>query len=257
MVSKFECKQCGQCCTQPAGGSTSASKFPAFIGQGPFFVLNRPGTIFYEWELPAIRKAAKKLKVKLAPVPMMMVYDLKSGRSVVLSYTLREAACPFHAKEKGCSIYKDRPLTCQAFPAPAGMSWFLNGRMSLAPKCCQHELIPAALEKEFTQSGKPFMFMRNLIERYGNTHIAQCCAELLFRAENDFLMAKEKEGRLRLERATAPADRVAMLAAKSRKITLSDLYAEMGFSMERAAMVKNCTDAGQVGAAIRKVAGLE
>jgi hypothetical protein len=213
---------------------------------------------FYEWELPAARKAAARLKVRLNPVPLMLVYDLKSKTSIIINYTLKEQKCPFYGKIKnrtGCMIYNERPLECRAFPAPAGLAWFLKGELALCPKQCPAELPAGELAVEFGSSAKPPVFMKNLIERYGKTHTSQCCADLLFRAEMDFLTAKEVEGKIRLERAVVPPEKLAAAVRKSGKTTLSRFYARLGFAKERSEMLKNCTDLSQVSEAARAVTG--
>lgn len=84
---KFECTQCGHCCT------------------------GEPG---YVW-LDDAEVAAIAAEVSLSEAEFLAAYTKKAPRGI----TLREKAnndCIFYDREKGCTIYAIRPRQCRTWP---------------------------------------------------------------------------------------------------------------------------------------------
>lgn len=89
---RFECQQCGQCCT------------------------GAPGSIYVGSE--EIERIANHLRIKAGRFLELYTYPFKD------SHSIREESdgrCLFY--EQGCRIYPVRPLQCSAFPF-----WFVNVR---------------------------------------------------------------------------------------------------------------------------------
>jgi len=88
---KFQCKQCGKCCTE-------------------FRLLP-----LFEWETKELKKIAKEKKIKISIKPNLYFLDKKSNTVFVYLYGMFNHPCPF-LKRKRCSIYDKRPLICRQFP---------------------------------------------------------------------------------------------------------------------------------------------
>jgi Fe-S-cluster containining protein len=84
-LSVFKCQQCGRCCTKPSD-SPKAGKYIAFLPQ----------------EFEYARKYISHRQVRKHFTHKPPVYRC--------SYP-----CPLHT-DKGCSIYKHRPVVCAAYP---------------------------------------------------------------------------------------------------------------------------------------------
>ena len=93
-MDKFECKNCGACCT----------KF-GVMGALPFF----------EWEIIKVKKEADKRKIKLNIQPINLMLDEISGLYFFPQYGMFNEPCPFLGQGK-CLIYSKRPYVCRMFP---------------------------------------------------------------------------------------------------------------------------------------------
>lgn len=83
---RFECTQCGDCCTRP----------------GPVYL-----------PAPDLRRLAGSLD--LTPRAFRRAYGVKSldGTDAV---DPDDGPCPFHDAERGCTVYEARPTQCRTFP---------------------------------------------------------------------------------------------------------------------------------------------
>lgn len=84
----FVCNRCNRCCQ------------------------NASNLALFEWEVDRLKKKDKNADIRPAIIGRV------NGTEVILQWALKDSGkghCCFLKKSK-CSIYKDRPLVCQAFP---------------------------------------------------------------------------------------------------------------------------------------------
>jgi Fe-S-cluster containining protein len=91
---KFKCLCCGECCRKISDGDDSA------------------GLPLFEWEVDKIRQLGDE-KINIEPIDCVL--DKKSGLHFCTGYVLKDEPCVF-LKDNKCSIHKDRPIICRAFP---------------------------------------------------------------------------------------------------------------------------------------------
>ncbi len=95
---KFECKQCGKCCSIIKNSEKSIGGLPLF-----------------EWEKEELERLASEKGIKLEIGPTDLVFDKKSNSYICINFSLKQEPCPF-LKDNKCSIYEKRPLICRYFP---------------------------------------------------------------------------------------------------------------------------------------------
>ena len=92
------CKGCGKCCK--VFGKPSKASF--LLGLGSL-----PGLFMFPWEY-------RKLKSKKMKVARQVFPDSKSKTNIVVGYIIKNQPCVFYSGS--CKVYKNRPLTCIAYP---------------------------------------------------------------------------------------------------------------------------------------------
>ncbi len=96
MGLKFKCICCGECCRKISDEDSNTKGLPLF-----------------EWEVEKIKKLGIDKKIKIEPIDFVL--DKKSGKYFCTGYVLTKEPCPF-LKDNKCSIHKERPIVCRAFP---------------------------------------------------------------------------------------------------------------------------------------------
>ena len=91
---EFKCTQCAGCCTNFASSKDG-------------------GVSMFEWEKNVVEQRAKQRNLSLIIEPFA-IYPVPDGY-VAYEYMIKNPSCPF-LKDKQCTIYHDRPLTCRLFP---------------------------------------------------------------------------------------------------------------------------------------------
>lgn len=145
---KFSCVKCGSCCRNISDKNSSSRGLPLF-----------------EWEIENLKKLNSKLKIE----PLDVFYDKKSKQYFCLGYSLIGEPCIF-LKNNKCSIHKDRPLICKAFPI-AKHPLFLEDvpNLSCFSKCCNFNF-NEFLESIGLKKGKPYNISRKkMLEEYSKT----------------------------------------------------------------------------------------
>jgi len=145
---KFNCAKCGSCCRNISDKNSSLRGLPVL-----------------EWEL----KSLKKLNPNLKTEPIDVFYDKKSKLYFCLGYSLIKEPCVF-LKNNQCSIHKNRPLICKAFPI-AKHPVFLEKvpDLSCFSKCCNFDF-KKFLESLGLSARKPYNISKEkLLEEYNKT----------------------------------------------------------------------------------------
>lgn len=84
---RFECTDCGNCCT-------------------------RPGPVYFSE--PDLTRAAAFLK--MSPGVFKRRFRLRPTEGMLALDPGPQAPCPFHDPDTGCTIYKARPTQCRTWP---------------------------------------------------------------------------------------------------------------------------------------------
>jgi len=93
----FSCQKCGACCQK--------------FGHG-----NRNYLPLYDWEVPELENIAKSKNIEIDIRPVSIFYDSISKKFFAVIYGMFDPPCRFYSKEKGCTIYENRPFVCRTFP---------------------------------------------------------------------------------------------------------------------------------------------
>lgn len=147
---KFKCLCCGECCSRISDDSS--------------------GLPLFEWEVEKIRQLAGEKNIKINIEPIDCVLDKKSGLYFCTGYVLKSEPCVF-LKDNKCSIHRDRPVICRAFPV-ARSPEFLDEIPDLSCfSSCPNFDFKAFLEKSLgLEDGKPFSLTKEkIIEKYSET----------------------------------------------------------------------------------------
>lgn len=153
MGLKFKCICCGECCRKISDENSSAKGLPLF-----------------EWEVEKIKKLAEQNKIKIRIEPIDLVFDKKSEKYFCTGYYLAKEPCVF-LNECKCSIHKDRPIFCRAFPIARNPE-FLDDVPGLDcfSKCPNFNFKAFLRESLGLVDGKPFNLSRKKVnEEYAKT----------------------------------------------------------------------------------------
>lgn len=153
MGLKFECNCCGECCRHISDEEGSANGLPLF-----------------EWEIDKIKKflTDKNLKAEIKPIDL--VFDKKSGKYFCTGYVLAKEPCVFLNGCK-CSIHKDRPIFCRAFPVARNPE-FLDDvpDLNCFSRCPNFDFKAFLRNSLGLVEGKPFNLSRKKVnEEYAKT----------------------------------------------------------------------------------------
>lgn len=121
MAAKFECKQCGQCCSHIRGLISLADKnfLKDFAyGKLPIISLVPIDKISFPlWDFEAKRfiTESKRNHINSKIVPSRAIYDLKNNQTIIVTYSIDSDSCTF-LKDGRCAIYGKRAFICRMFP---------------------------------------------------------------------------------------------------------------------------------------------
>ena len=127
---KFQCSQCGKCCSRIRGSMSSSDleflEEHAFGGL-PVVQLNparKTSFPLWDWEAKRFRKWQDEIGIDAKIMPSKAILDLNSSKAIIVSYQMDYDSCPF-LREGKCSIYyTQRAYVCRMFPFNRGP--FLN-----------------------------------------------------------------------------------------------------------------------------------
>src|SRR3989344_1153923 len=120
----FKCNACGTCCSHIRGMiSNDDKKFLQEFAFGKLPVvqlvpIEKMTFPLWDWEAKRFNEWQKEANVDANVKPLRVIFDLNSGRSIILNYFMdsKTDACPF-LKENKCSIYHTkRAYVCRLFP---------------------------------------------------------------------------------------------------------------------------------------------
>lgn len=153
MGLKFKCICCGECCRKISDEDSSLKGLPLF-----------------EWEVEKIKKLAEEKGIKFKVEPIDLVFDKKSKKYFCTGYSLTQEPCPF-LNENKCSIHKDRPIVCRAFPVARNPE-FLDDVPSLScfSNCPNFDFKAFLRDSLGLEDGKDFnLSKKKLKEEYAKT----------------------------------------------------------------------------------------
>ncbi len=151
MGLKFKCICCGECCRKISDENSSAKGLPLF-----------------EWEVEKIKKLAADRGIEIGPIDLVL--DKKSEKYFCTGYSLSLEPCPF-LKDNKCSIHKERPIVCRAFPVARNPE-FLDDVPDLGcfSNCPNFDFKAFLRDSLGLEEGKPFNLPRKKInEEYAKT----------------------------------------------------------------------------------------
>jgi len=195
-MEKFECSMCGKCCRELKGFKLSDERQKEIflkerddmIKNTPLYTFQKPedeGMALYEWEVTRLKDiaSAKGFDLKIKPRYGMLS---NMGTVIVVTWMLDYDICPFLENNK-CSIYKNRPLICQAFP----FYKTIYDAIKTDKKLKSLEIGPLSCPKRIEMkelSGTTMMFgqwKKTMYEVYGETFIGS--------SKSDFIKVFDEE----------------------------------------------------------------
>jgi len=143
---KFKCLCCGECCRRISDDSS--------------------GLPLFEWEVEKIKKLADGIEIE----PIDCVLDKKSGLHFCTGYVLKGEPCPF-LKNNKCSIHKDRPVICRAFPIARSPEFLKEvPDLSCFSNCPNFDFKAFLARSLGLEEGKPFSLTKEkMVEEYSET----------------------------------------------------------------------------------------
>ena len=120
----FECLKCGKCCHEVpfVEGECSYKRIP-----------------LYPEEANRLEQFAKDRGIELHLMEDLVFPDELNQKILLVTWRIlldnEEKVCPFHDKEKGCSIHEQKPLACQAYPLALQIIDAFNSKIEIDPLC--------------------------------------------------------------------------------------------------------------------------
>lgn len=113
----FQCLQCGKCCNPRQEDSETSHFIPIYLN-----------------EVDGLRRLAEERHLTIRLEPDLMYFDELNNRLIIVTYALNvdDGGCPFYASN--CTIYRQRPITCKAYPLTIFQMGETTG-MILKPEC--------------------------------------------------------------------------------------------------------------------------
>lgn len=106
-MKKFNCVNCGSCCS---------------FGKQGYLPL-------YYWEVSLILEIAKQKKILLDLRPVVIFHDKISEKYFSIIYGMFNDSCVF--RKDNCTIYKDRPFVCRAYPLFWTPKYLIDGHFGI------------------------------------------------------------------------------------------------------------------------------
>ncbi|MHA1300732.1 MAG: YkgJ family cysteine cluster protein [Candidatus Helarchaeota archaeon] len=98
-MNEFKCLKCGYCCH-----NIKSEGYERYIP-------------IYSDEVEKLKNLAEKNKLSLKIEPDLLYPDILNKKLIIVTYIFKfEKVCAFYSENLGCTIYKDRPITCRAYP---------------------------------------------------------------------------------------------------------------------------------------------
>ncbi len=116
---KFQCSQCGKCCTQWFSSQAHESELREQLlkQEGPIYQVSL-GLVVSLFEAERLRKEAEERKIVFPLQWGMVAVDAFLDEAIGVEYAMPSTPCPFLQPNKQCGVYENRPITCRVFPAP-------------------------------------------------------------------------------------------------------------------------------------------
>ncbi len=227
-MEKFICSGCGACCRTFSLASDFQGEIPGFF-DGPVIYWHTPSLKIYDFETDAFDAE----RIAMGSV----VFDLKSGRTIVLDYTLKEASCPNLDGKNRCRVYGKRPLVCRQFPSPYVMISQLspNGRFRAFLGRCGSDLPPEGLKRYLgfpphaDMAGvNPLPLLKRLYARYGDAALAGVAGTLVYKSYLEVLSRLEQKGEIKMAKKGYDMKALVKRIENSERVTVSAFFEEKG-----------------------------
>ena len=130
MIPKFQCKECGQCCSHIRGIIPEEEK--EFLKENAYgklpliqlFPIEKMSFPLFDFEAKRFKKWQDEVNINAKILPSRVILDLNTNKAIVVTYYMDYDSCPF-LKNNRCLIYdKKRAFICRLFPFNKGP--FLN-----------------------------------------------------------------------------------------------------------------------------------
>ncbi len=121
MIHKFNCRQCGQCCSHIQGLiSEGDKKFLKEFAYGKLpivslFPIEKTSFPLWDFEAKRFLKEARSKKIESKIKPCRVIYDLKENKAIVVTYSIDSDSCTY-LKDGKCIVYDKRAFICRLFP---------------------------------------------------------------------------------------------------------------------------------------------
>ena len=109
---RFECCQCGACCTNIRKLGTESRKQRVIFRAPDDSEIGLP---LWQWETEQLQRIADERNINVIIEPLQFFFDKKSQRAVIVSWHLNHGSCVFY-RHGECTVYENRPHVCRMFP---------------------------------------------------------------------------------------------------------------------------------------------
>lgn len=120
----FQCLMCGKCCHEVPGSENDPTykRIP-----------------LYPEEANRLEGIAKENELEFHMIEDVVFPDVMNQKILVLTWRImldnEEQVCPFHDKDKGCTIQSKKPLACLAYPLALQTIDAFNMKIQIDPLC--------------------------------------------------------------------------------------------------------------------------
>ena len=183
-----------------------------------------PKLFVLDWEYEVFKKNLDEIDTDTKIGPSTLYYDLKGERSIVASYSLDKAPCPF-LTDKGCKIYADRPHVCRVFPLKEDISPLILGKVKSLelpkPSLCEVEMTDTSFDVHRIITP---LNLKLLLERYGDAFYERLGFAYITGKASRLFSLLEKRGEIKLARKGYDEKALARRVENSKKIGLSEMF---------------------------------
>ncbi|MFX0133800.1 MAG: YkgJ family cysteine cluster protein [Candidatus Hodarchaeota archaeon] len=144
-MNKFKCLKCGKCCH-----NVILKGYERYIP-------------IYLDEIHKYTKMAEEKNLNLHLEPDLLYPDVINKKLIIVTYVFKfKDVCVFYKENFGCTIYKDRPITCKAYPVSI---WTDHKKSPLDPiLTVPIYLMSVNVDCKFVEQESHLVHMKNYME---------------------------------------------------------------------------------------------
>jgi len=179
--SRFQCKDCGTCCTsiRELAGEELRSVLERSQGVNGYYFIPDTRHVaphIFEWELGPIQRLAAKNGLRFPVFPRHVFLDARLRRVLVMEWAMDLRSCPFHAENR-CTVYRHRPLICRQYPVIKKRTVSLQCREAIAPpQEMEGEELDLWMENTYPDSNPHAVHAGDILEHNYGT-VGRLCRE--------------------------------------------------------------------------------